>query len=75
MKIKKGLELVSRYFIEFFDKKFYYVLLHMTKFYYQTMFTLQVIHNMCFVFHARTFDDVMIFEYLKSYNLSQRTGA
>ena len=26
----------------------------------------KLFNNMCFVFHARAFDDVMIFEYLKS---------
>ena len=46
LKIKKGLELVSRlhFFKEFFDKKIYFVILHkLTKFRYQTVFTSQVI--------------------------------
>ena len=45
LKTKKGLKLVSRpFFIEFFDKNFYLVLLHtLAKSNYQTVFTSQVI--------------------------------
>ena len=42
------------------------MLLKLTKFYYQNVFTSQVI--MCFVFDVWSFDDVMTFEYLKRYN-------
>ena len=45
MKIKKGLELVSRlHFSYFFDKHFSFVILYkLIKFRYQTVFTFQVI--------------------------------
>ena len=45
MKIKKGLELVSRpHFSYFFDKHFPFVILYkLIKFRYQTVFTFQVI--------------------------------
>ena len=46
LKMKKGLELVSRpRFMEFFHKKFSLVILHkLAKFHYWTVFTSQVIH-------------------------------
>ena len=45
LKIKKGLELLSKaiFFLEFFDEKFSFVMLHkLAKFHHQTMFTSQV---------------------------------
>ena len=46
LKIKKGLEISfqATFFIEFFDKKFYFVILHkLAKFHYQIVFTSQAI--------------------------------
>ena len=46
LKIKKGLEL---FFLKFFDKKFYFAILHMlVNFHYQTVFTYQVIQKNLF---------------------------
>ena len=67
LKIKRGLELVSRpHFFHFYDKKFSFVILHkLENFCYQTMFTSKFFGKMCSVFPAQAFDEVMIFEYLK----------
>ena len=55
------------FFIEFFDKKFYFVILNkVAKTHYQTVFIPKLLNDMCFVFHAKAFDDAMTFEYLKS---------
>ena len=44
LKIEKGLEIVSTFFTEFFDKDFSFVILHkLVKFHHQIVFTFQVI--------------------------------
>ena len=69
LKIKKGLELVSRphFSYNFYDKKLYFVILHkLAKFHQRLCLLPKVCSKMCFVFHVWAFDDVMTFEYLKS---------
>ena len=56
-----------KFFIEVFDKKFSFVILHkLTKFNYQTVFTSQFIQQKVLRVSCETFDDVMTFEYFKS---------
>ena len=49
----------------FFDKKFYFVRLQILIIITRVCLLLKLFNNICFVFHASAFDDVMIFEYLK----------
>ena len=70
LKIKKGLELISRpHFSQNFLIKFFAIILHkLAKFNYWTVFTLfKLFSKMCLMFHAWASDDVITFEYLKSY--------
>ena len=69
LKIKKGAgtSFQTTVSMEFFDKKFYFVILHkLTKFHYQTVYlpSYSIICVSCLVF-----DDIITFEYLKSQNL------
>ena len=66
---KKGLELVSRphFLYNFLTKKFilqYYT--NWRKFITRLCLLPKLFNNMCVVFHAYAFDDIMTFEYLKS---------
>ena len=69
LKIKKGLELVSRphFSQNFLMKKFllkYYM--NQPSFITRLCLLAKLFSKMCFVFHAQALDDVMTFEYLKS---------
>ena len=65
--IGSGTNLKATFFIEFFDKKFSFVILHkLAKFHYQTVFTLKLSSKIYFMFCAQPFNDAMAFEYLKS---------
>ena len=68
LKIKKGLELVSRphFSYNFLIKNFilqYYI--NWPNLITGLCLLPKLFNNMCFVFHAWAFNDVMIFEYLK----------
>ena len=68
LKIKKGLEPVSRpYFsLNFLIKKFIlYYYINWPKFITRLCLLPKLFSEMCFVFHALSFEDVMAFEYLK----------
>ena len=67
LKIKKGLELVSRlHFLKNFLKQFFLVILHkLAKFITRLSLFSKLFSKMCFVFHVWAFHDVTTFEYLK----------
>ena len=72
LKIKKGLELVSRphFSQEFLIKNFilqYYI--NWANFITRLCLLPKLFSKLCFVFHVWAFDDVMTFGYLKSSNL------
>ena len=53
--------------VECFDIYIVFAILHkLAKFHYQTVFTFKLFREICFVFHAWAFDDIMTFEYLVS---------
>ena len=67
LKIKKGLELVSRprFSQNFYLNKFllkYYI--NQPNFITRLCLLPKLFSKLCFVFHAQAFDDVMTFEYL-----------
>ena len=56
-KYRKETDFEATFFLNFFDEKFSFVILHeLAKFYYQPVFTSQVFSNMCFMF---LFSDLM----------------
>ena len=69
LKIKKGLELVSRphFSYKFFVKKFSFVILHtLVRFHHHTVYFPNDSVKCVSCFRRRHFDDVMTYEYLKS---------